>query len=199
MKSTVKKSLIVVLATLLLCGCVVGGTVAWLMDQTAPIQNTFTIGNVDIDLTESDADNDGNTAANAYKMVPGATIAKDPTVTVKAGSEACWVFIKVDKSGTLDTYISYELAGGWNALSGVDGVYYREQADNSANTATDVKISVLKDDQVTVKSNVTKPMMEALQAEGAVQPTLTFTAYAIQKSGFGTASAAWAEFGVAAN
>ena len=199
MKSTVKKSLIVVLATLLLCGCVVGGTVAWLMDQTAPIQNTFTIGNVDIDLTETDADNDGNTAANAYKMVPGATIAKDPTVTVKAGSEACWVFIKVEKSAVLDQYITYALADGWHALSGVDGVYYREQADNSASGAADVKISVLKDDQVTVKSDVTKPMMEALQAEGAVQPTLTFTAYAIQKSGFGTASAAWAEFGVATN
>ena len=187
MKSTVKKSLIVVLATLLLCGCVVGGTFAWLMDQTAPIQNTFTIGNVDIDLTESTSD---------YKMVPGATIAKDPTVTVEAGSEACWVFIKVEKSAVLDQYITYALADGWNALDGANGVYYRAQAAVTADT----DISVLKNDQVTVKSDVTKPDMEALQAEGAVQPTLTFTAYAIQQSGFeADVSGAWTTVSAAAN
>lgn len=40
--------------------------------------------------------------------------------------------------------------------------------------------SVLKDDQVTVKGSVTKEQMNALDAEGAVKPTLTITAYASQ-------------------
>ena len=107
----------------------------------------------------------------------------------------CWVFIKVEKSAVLDQYITYALADGWNALDGANGVYYRAQAAVTADT----DISVLKNDQVTVKSDVTKPDMEALQAEGAVQPTLTFTAYAIQQSGFeADVSGAWTTVSAAA-
>ena len=40
--------------------------------------------------------------------------------------------------------------------------------------------SVLANDQVTVKDTVTKADMNALKADDAIQPTLTFTAYACQ-------------------
>lgn len=172
-----KKTLALVLALTLLVAGVVGGTLAWLTDQTAEVKNTFTVGDINIGLTETTAD---------YKMVPGNTIAKDPTVTVKANSEACWLFVQVTKSGNLDTFITYAIADGWTALPGVDGVYYRKVPASAA----DQTFSVLADDAVTVKSDVTRTMLETAKADA---PTLTFQAYAIQRDHFATADAAWAE------
>ena len=68
-------------------------------------------------------------------------------------------------------------------------MYYREV---SAAT-TDTDYAVLKDNQVTVKDTVTKPMMDAITKGTDTNPTLTFTAYAIQKAGFTTVADAWTE------
>lgn len=170
-----KKTLALVLALTLLVAGVVGGTLAWLTDRTAEVKNTFTVGDINIDLTETTRD---------YKMVPGNKLDKDPTVTVKANSEACWLFVKVTESENLDTFITYAIAEGWTELQ--DGVYYREVPASNA----DQTFSVLKGDAVTVKDTVTKEM---LTADGFTNPTLTFKAYAIQKDHFTTAAAAWAE------
>ena len=172
-----KKTLALVLALTLLVAGVVGGTLAWLTDQTAEVKNTFTVGDINIGLTETTTD---------YKMVPGNTIAKDPTVTVKANSEACWLFVKVTESTDLKDFITYAIAEGWTALPGVDGVYYREVPASAA----DQTFSVLAGDAVTVKSDVTRTMLETANTDA---PTLTFKAYAIQKDHFATADAAWAE------
>ena len=172
-----KKTLALVLALTLLVAGVVGGTLAWLTDQTAEVKNTFTVGDINIGLTETTTD---------YKMVPGNTIAKDPTVTVKANSEACWLFVKVTKSENLDTFITYAIAEGWTALPGVDGVYYREVPASAA----DQNFSVLAGDAVTVKSDVTKTMLETAKTDA---PTLTFKAYAVQKDNVASASDAWAK------
>ena len=170
-----KKTLALVLALTLLVAGVVGGTLAWLTDRTAEVKNTFTVGDINIGLTETTTD---------YKMVPGNTIAKDPTVTVKANSEACWLFVKVTKSENLDTFITYAIAEGWTALPGVDGVYYREVS------AADQTFSVLADNAVTVKSDVTRTMLETAKTDA---PTLTFQAYAVQKDNVASASDAWAK------
>lgn len=172
-----KKTLALVLALTLLVAGVVGSTLAWLTDQTAEVKNTFTVGDINIGLTETTTD---------YKMVPGNTIAKDPTVTVKANSEACWLFVKVTESTDLKDFITYAIAEGWTALPGVDGVYYREVPASAA----DQTFSVLADDAVTVKSDVTRTMLETAKTDA---PTLTFQAYAIQRDHFATADAAWAE------
>ena len=172
-----KKTLALVLALTLLVAGVVGGTLAWLTDRTAEVKNTFTVGDINIDLTE--------TTAN-YKMVPGNTIAKDPTVTVKANSEACWLFVKVTESANLGDYITYNIADGWTALAGVDGVYYREVGA----VTNDVDFLVLKDNIVTVKDTVTKAMLETAKTNA---PTLTFKAYAVQKGNVASASDAWAK------
>ena len=170
-----KKTLALVLALTLLVAGVVGGTLAWLTDQTAEVKNTFTVGDINIGLTETTAD---------YKMVPGNTIAKDPTVTVQANSEACWLFVQVTKSENLDTFITYAIAEGWTELQ--DGVYYREVPASAA----DQTFSVLKGDAVTVKDTVTKAM---LTAKDFANPTLTFKAYAVQKDNVASASDAWAK------
>lgn len=75
-----KKTFIIALCLALVVAFAAGGAIAWLTATTGTVTNTFTVGNIDIDLTETTTD---------YKMVPGNTIAKDPKVTVKAGSEAC--------------------------------------------------------------------------------------------------------------
>lgn len=169
------KVLLIITAVLLLCGCVVGSTVAWLVSR-AEVDNTFISGDISIALTE--------TTGLEYELLPGTTVAKDPKVTVYAGSEACWLFIKVEKSADLDTYITYTLADGWTALQ--DGVYYREQPAVTA----DVAYPVLQDDCITVKNDVTVAQATALKESG-VYPTLKLTAYAVQQSGISTVEEAW--------
>lgn len=169
-RSVGMKTFVAMLALVLVIGCAVGGTVAWLTAQTGPVVNTFTYGDINIDLTETN---------ETYKMVPGYDIHKDPKATVLDGSEECYLFVKLDESTNFDDYMTYEMADGWTELKGVaDTVYYRvvDGTTNQIGTA----YSVLKDDQVTVKGSVTKEQMNALDAEGAAKPTLTITAYASQ-------------------
>lgn len=173
-----KKAWVSLVAVVLVLCCAVGGTLAWLTDKTGPVKNTFTVGDINIDRTETTKD---------YKMVPGNTIAKDPKVTVKDGSEACWLFVKVEKSTNFDSFMTYEMADGWTALPDVTGVYYREVAATTA--ATD--FSVLKDNSVLVKDGVTKTMLNGL--DETTFPTLTFTAYAVQKDNVADAAAAWSK------
>lgn len=175
-----KKTFIIALCLALVVAFAAGGAIAWLTDTTEEVKNTFTVGNIDIDLAE--------TTTN-YKMVPGNTIAKDPKVTVKAGSEACWLFVKIAESTNLDTFIDYTVADGWTALTGVDGVYYRKVAATTADTPFDV----LKDNTVTVKDTVTKADMDGLTEN--TYPTLTFTAYAVQSANVATPTEAWAKIG----
>ena len=171
------KTLVALLSLVLLLGCSLSGTLAWLADKTDPVTNTFTVGDIDITLVETTTD---------YKIVPGVNIAKDPKVTVEADSEACWLFVKVEESDNLCTFIEYAIADGWTALPGVAGVYYREVAASE----TDQAFAVLQGDIVSVPDSVTKDMMDALTEETA--PTLTFTAYAVQKANIATAADAWA-------
>lgn len=185
-----KKAIFGMLSMLLVAAVAVAGVVMWLTDKTETVTNTFTVGNIDIALEETrntDTDKDGENDAWTAKMVPGIQIDKDPVVTVEADSEACWLFVTVDESSTLDTYIAYTVDAGWKKLQ--DGVYYREVAASAA----DQEFHVLTNDKVSVNGTVTKTQMDALNAEGATQPTLTFQAFAIQKSGFDTAAVAWAE------
>lgn len=173
-----KNVLIPVIAIALVLCCVVGGSLAWLVDQTTSVTNTFTVGDINIDLTETTTD---------YKMVPGNTIAKDPTVTVEAGSEASWLFVKVTESANFDDFMTYAIADGWTALAGVDGVYYRQVPATTA----DATFAVLKDNTVSVKDTVTKEQLNALTAD--TYPTLTFQAYAVQSDNVATAADAWAK------
>lgn len=177
------KGLLLSLATGLMVFGLIGSSIAWLMTSTDPIVNVFTYGDIQIKLEE--------TTGDRYKMTPGATLEKDPKITVLADSEDCWLFVKIDESAVekLSDYIDYSVADGWTTLNGVPGVYYRE-VDNSDQ---DVSFGVLADDQVTVKGSVTKEMLEKLN--NANYPTLTFTGYAVQRDAaieeIDTAAEAW--------
>lgn len=161
------KSLALVLSLVLLVGGVIGGTVAWLTAQTTQVKNVFTTSNIGVELEESENLD--------LKMIPGWTITKDPKAWITTGSEDAYLFVKVEESANFDTFMTYEIADGWTALTGVDGVYYREVA--TTQMGENNAFSILKDDKVTVKDTVTKEMMTA---EDFAAPTLTFTAYAHQ-------------------
>ena len=195
-----KKNLFLMFASLALALCtVIGGTLAWIITQTEPVINTFTYGDINITLEETDmnkdGDNDPNT--NTYPMIPGQVIAKDPVITFKANSEDAWLFVKLEKTANVDDFLTYEITDGWDALSGVDGVFYREVSK----TDNDVAFTVLKGDTenpkgiVTVKSEVTKEQLNALDANGASNyPRLAITAYAVQRdTNIATAADAWAK------
>ena len=172
------KPLLVAMAVVLLIGCVAGGTLAWLTSTTPEVTNTFTTSDITITLTETPTR--PNTEEHNYKMIPGWTITKDPKVTVKAGSEKCFVFVKVTKSTNFDKFMSYDIADDWTQLvdkdqNNVTGVYYRI-VDEAAEMG--VAYSVLKNDKVSVRDNVTKEDMNALTP--TTYPTLTFQAAAIQ-------------------
>ncbi len=168
---------------------IIGGSLAWLVAKTDPIVNVFTYGGIQITLTETTGTGSG--IERYYKMTPGKTLAKDPTLTVEAGSEDCWLYVKIDESSVerLSDYIEYTVADGWTALDGVSGVYYRPV--NSSDV--DVSYGILKDDCVTVKGSVTADMLAKL--DNTNYPKLTFTGYAVQRDAtipeIASAASAW--------
>ena len=179
-RSVSSKAFAAVLALVLVLGCALGGTVAWLVAKSDPVVNTFTYGDINIALTE--------TTGKDYKILPGVDIAKDPKVTVKADSEACWLFVKVEEVGTfVADKVTYAVADGWTALTGQPGVYYREVGAVTADT----DFYVLKDNVVKVSDTLTKEDIKDITA----RPTLTFTAYAVQKDGIADAATAWSKIG----
>ncbi len=177
-RSVSSKAFAAVLALVLVLGCALGGTVAWLVAKSDPVVNTFSYGDININLEE--------TTGSSYKIIPGVDIAKDPKVTVEADSEACWLFVKVDEVGTfVADKVTYSVADGWTALTGQPGVYYREVGAVTADT----DFYVLKDNVVKVSDTLTKEDIKDIPTG----PTLTFTAYAVQKDGIADAATAWSK------
>ena len=191
-----KKSFVMVLALVLVFAVAVGGVVAWLTDTTGSVVNTFTVGDINITLEESGTNPVGE---KTYQVIPGDVKDKDPKVTVVAGSEACYLFVKVDVANNTvnskDIYIFDVRTGDgeWKALAGVAGVYYREV--DAATAKTGASYYVLKGDTahanglVSINENLTKADIEAIKT--ANQPTLTFTAYAVQKDNIADVATAW--------
>ena len=201
-----KKTVALLLACVMLIGVAMGGTLAWLMDATPDVVNTFTVGDIEISLTETTGSN--------YHYVPGATVSKDPVVTVHAPSEACWLFVKIaENKNTIDglsgEVVNYEVSDNvddsvdWVLVDSASNVYGRK-VDAIAKDAADVSFQVLKGNKVTINSGVTEAMAEKMDGDGkdvdgstiddtSTKPTLTLTAYAIQSDNISatTAVEAW--------
>lgn len=173
-----KRTLWIVIAAALLVTVGVTSTLAWLVTSSNTLENTFTLGDVDITLTES--------TGRSYILSPGVTLKKDPRVTVKAGSDSCWVFVKLTDSDSAGAYYNYEIADGWLPLEGKSGVYYRKAEAASS----DISFGILKNDSVTVPDTLTEEQLNSLTNK----PTLTFSAYAVQSDGLTDALSAWQAF-----
>ncbi len=190
------KALVVVLAVMMIVGATIGGTIAWLMDTTDTVTNTFTVGDVNITLKESPLKEDGTYGTpaegvtNAYKLIPGETYTKDPKVTVVGGSEKCYLFVKFEENGDAAKYITYTseltVEKGWTQGTGEipANVWYRTvDASNE-----DQSWELLADNTITINADaVTKDTMNAASAA-----KLVYTAYAVQFDNVDSAAAAWA-------
>ena len=107
MKSRSKALLLTLCAVLLVTASVLG-TMAFLT-STDEVKNTFTVGSVKIALDEARVTTDGmpvegaaRVKVNEYHLLPGHTYTKDPTVTVKDGSESSYVRLKVTFNNAAD-------------------------------------------------------------------------------------------------
>lgn len=190
------KSILICLTVLMILGTVtIDQTLAWLVSESNPVVNTFTYGKIDLTLSETDTtlDQDQNEYTNLYEMVPGQIIGdfdggikKDPLVTIAEGSEACWLFVELVESDNFDEFMEYSVLTGnghWTALDSVEDVYYREVTE----AETQIQYWIIENNEVRVKDNI-KEKLNTLQE----LPTLSITAYAVQRNGIETVQDAWA-------
>lgn len=169
---TKKKIVSLCLAAVLVVMAVAGATVAYFTDTDAK-DNTFTVGNVDITLTEPNWESSGS--VDAPDVYPGEPLAKDPTVT-NSGKNPCFVRISVanlDQFGTKGdiTYRTDYVAGklGENWVLHTDGYFYYTKV-LAINETTDALF-----DQIVMPTGLTGGetaedivvTAEAVQAQGA--------------------------------
>ena len=122
-----KKIIAVCLIVAMAAIAVVGGTLAWFTDDEVAT-NTFTVGNVDITLTEPNWTSTGS--QDAPEVYPGEPLAKDPTVK-NDGANPCFVRIKVTGLDCLapasnityrTDYVPGKLGDNW--VLHTDGYFY---------------------------------------------------------------------------
>ena len=185
-----------IMLALVVIGSSVSGTVAWLVSKPESTVSTFTLGDINITLKESDF------GSQPIKIIPGVDIKKDPKVMVMANSEACWLFVKVEESNWPEfkeangtRKVSYSVNNGWNALKNTPGVYFREVSAEEAQKGIDYTVLAGSEScpsgVIKVSQELTKEEINSINYS-ANQPSLTFTAYAVQRAGIDTADAAWA-------
>ena len=195
-QAKIRKMLLSLSLVLVIGMAAVGGTIAWLTATTGEVTNTFTVGDINIKLDEAKVNQEGKpvdangkvvelekaprVTTNTYKMIPGITFTKDPTVTVEKGSEACWLFLTVDASNW-PAKATYSIDSLWQPLKDASGkqitdgtalVYYTTA--DYANSA--LTFNVLTNKQVVVSDTMTKADMDEIKTD----PKLVFKAYAIQ-------------------
>ena len=204
---TRSKALLLILCAMLLLIASALGTVAYLTVQDT-VKNTFSVGKVDVTLDEGSEGSAGKRSMRArstgapvdendHILMPGHTYTKDHTIHVDAVSEDSYIFVKVEngiasyeaassaEEGGYRTIADQITDNGWTALESAADVYYREYTKSS--TGSDFAVF-----------NTFKIADNANDAEswGSCDAQVAVTAYAVQKDGFDTASAAWmATFG----
>ena len=168
---TKKKIVSLCLAAVLVVMAVAGATVAYFTDTDAK-DNTFTVGNVDITLTEPSWNTNGQESDDVY---PGEPLAKDPTVT-NSGKNPCFVRISVanlDQFGTKGdiTYRTDYVAGklGTDWVLHTDGYFYYTKVLAVGET-TDALFDQIVMPTGLTGNEATQPITvtaEAVQAQGA--------------------------------
>jgi len=235
-----KKSLIMLVCALMIISSVAFGTIAYLTDR-AGVTNRFTIGNVDIVVDETEVDENGDPVPNPehdpsdpedpddpylrteeeneYPLIPGSEYKKDPTMTVKAGSEEAYVRMLVTISNAAEIDAIFADLQNWYPETYPNGFVPGEFVTGRDNAAWIYTGTMVPD---TVKNTYTLEFryFEAVKPDGTadtVLPPLFDTikipgeltnahlaklenfvvdvnGNAIQTKGFDTADAAWLAF-----
>jgi hypothetical protein len=178
---------------------------AYLKKQTEVVQNTFAIGKVGITLDEAKVneagkpvDEDGNVLDNVadaprvyenkYKLIPGRTYVKDPTITVDADSQPCILFVVLylprKISAVMDNYqegLGKQITdNGWRAIN-----IYPEELENHEEymvfaypqlATANMKIPFFS--SITIQESVTGDQLKGLDLS-----EIRISAYAFQNEG----------------
>lgn len=217
-----RKILVSLAALALVAAISIGGTLAYLTAQST-VKNTFTVGKIGMTMDEALVNEDGKPVKrsgdtltevtnpgeatrvneNSYKIMPGHTYTKDPTIYVAAKSEASYVFIAVkndvaayEAETVSDGYtrIDAQIANnGWTATSGItapDGytIYYKTQAatGNAAET-----LSIFSNFKIADNA-------ESVAGYADFVGNVNIFAFAVQRDGFTGYAEAWAKAGFGA-
>ena len=219
---TKSKALLLTLCAVLLVTASVLGTMAFLT-STASVKNTFTVGSVKITLDEAKVTPDGKpvegaarVAENSYKLMPGHTYTKDPTIHVDAASEDCFIRAKVTLTNAKE-WIAIATRYADNKVENIikgtsDDIWWVSQpaVDETANTVTYTFVykneshtdelgkriwtSTDSKDLVLFKEIAIPGGLTNDELKGVGNSKITVVAEAIQADGFETEAAAWAAF-----
>lgn len=200
------KALLLVISAVLLVAVSVGLTVAYFTDE-ANVENTFTVGKVDISLYEEGAEyaEDGTYGQTYSNVQPGDELPKAPTVTVEKGSVESYVRMIVT--------VDFEQAMAQEQLGdSLDGIFAGLNANwiPAGKTVSDDLSSVKYEYRYakTVEALDEAVELEALFTEivipeewdsddlnGFNNMKINVEGHAIQAKHLDTADAAWAAFG----
>ena len=206
------KNLITVFCAVLLVVASVVGTLAYLTSESKVV-NTFTVGKVNITLDEADVNENGVVVSNArvkenkYHLVPGQTYVKDPTLTVKAKSEASYVrvLLTIDHASEFDAIYAPNQAdlttifNGYDATNWVYEAVTRDMVKNTVTYEFRYKEIVTKSETDTVLDalfdSVTVPgTFDSDDMASIADLKITVIGHAIQATGFANEDAAWTAF-----
>ena len=191
-------------AALLLCSAVllvcisIGATVAYLTSKDTVV-NTFTVGNVAITMDETKVDENGTpiqgvdrVQANTYKLMPGHTYTKDPTIHVSDTSEEAYLGVKVvfENSAEADEKLSLNMLSIFSGFIAENWtIQEKTQEDNDVYYLLTRKNTVTKNDNIQLFDYVVIPdEMTNEQIAYLNNIRMEITAYAVQKDGFSSAA-----------
>ncbi len=216
-----KKIVALLLCAILLIGCSVVGTLAFLKAETKTVQNTFTVGKVSLGEEDEDgkvADGlneakvneygeklnaagevakEGDSLAdrvleNTYKLIPNHTYVKDPTIHVASGSEPCYLFVKVENGIAA---IEDKTENGNTIAAQMEANGWKVLDAENGLYYLDHKVDTLNNAEgVATDVPVFASFKLAKDAKVAdyASAKINITAYAVQADGFADAAAAWA-------
>lgn len=222
MKAKTKtKALLMSLCAVLLVAASVLGTMAYLTDSK-DVKNTFTVGNVTITLDEAKVDDNGNAInkqgnqvtnladaervpGNAYKLLPGHTYTKDPTVTVLTPSVASYVKMTVTftKANALDAIFAPTGADLTSIFGGYDAATWIYKGNTKEGDTRTYEFWYKTTVDATAAAQTLEPLFTSIIVPGTINNdqlksidgmTINVNAYAIQADGFKDAAEAWAHF-----
>lgn len=222
MKAKTKtKALLMSLCAVLLVAASVLGTMAYLTDSK-DVKNTFTVGNVAITLDEAKVDDNGNAInkqgnrvtnladaervpGNAYKLLPGHTYTKDPTVTVLTPSVASYVKMTVTftKANALDAIFAPTGADLTSIFGGYDAATWIYKGNTKEGDTRTYEFWYKTTVDATAAAQTLEPLFTSIIVPGTINNdqlksidgmTINVNAYAIQADGFKDAAEAWAHF-----
>ena len=235
-----KKSLIMLVCALIIISSAAFGTIAYLTDR-AGVTNRFTIGNVDIIVDETEVDENGNPVPNPnynpndpddpngpnlrteeeneYPLIPGSEYIKDPTMTVKAGSEKAYVRMVVTLSNAaeidavfaeLQSLYPEKYPNGFEPGAFVKGrdnvkwVYTGTMAKNEALNTYTLEFRYFEAvEPMDTEDKVLPALFETILIPGELSNNhltqltdffIDIEGHAIQTTGFDNADAAWTSF-----